>query len=134
MNIFKKLFSPKEVRAAIGVLNELECTYDCVAFRIVREQVERLIFKNPKVFVDVIKKGTPPRQWVLGTVSNFAGDHVESGEYHVHRGLLDPLGPGNDFLKIYDATADELVRMGVLEAEFAERQKAGVRDNIRDVG
>lgn len=132
MTFFKKLFAPKEIRAAIGVLDELESMFDCDAFRIVRQSVEQMIFARSQEFVEVIRKGTPARKWILGAVSNFSGDHAESGQYHLHRGVLNPLG--NDFIKIYDGMIDESVQMGFLEKEFAEKQKDGLRQNIENVG
>jgi hypothetical protein len=44
------------------------------------------------------------------------------------------MGPGEEFLKIYDRTVDESVRLGFVDKEFAEKQKAGLRDNIKTVG
>lgn len=134
MTFFKKFFAPKEIRAALGVLDELESRFDCDAFRIVRQSVEQMILARSQEFVEVIRKGTPARKWILGAVSNFSGDHAESGQYHLHRGVLNPLGPGEDFIKIYDGTIDESVKMGFLEKEFAEKQKAALRQNIEDVG
>lgn len=134
MNLLRKLFAPKEVRAALGVLDELECTLDCSGFRIIRQEVEDMILAHRREFASMVRQGTPPRQWVLGAVSNVAAQHVESGQYHMYRGLLSPMGPGEHFLRIYDAMADELVRMGVLEADFAAEQKAGLRENIKSVG
>lgn len=134
MNFLKKVFAPKEVRAAIGVLDELESQFDCDAFRIIRRQIEQMILARPYEFAGVVRGGMTARQWILGTVSNIAGDHAESGQYHAYRGMLNPMGPGEDFLKIYDATVDEGVRMGFVDKEFAEKQKAGLRDKIRTVG
>ena len=134
MSFFKKLFAPKEVRAAIGVLDELKCTFDCAAFSIIHKQVERMILANSHDIVAAVRKGRLSRQLILGLVSSLAGDHVESGDYHVYRGVLNPLGPGEDFIKIYDTTVDELVRMGVVEAEYAEKQKAALRENIETIG
>jgi len=130
----KRFFAPKEVRAALGVLDELACTFDNEAFRIVHLQVERWIFSNPQKFAARVRAGTRPRNLVLAAVSDLAARHVESGEYHYYRGFLPPGGLGEDFVKIYDASVDEAVRLGFITDEWAKEQRAGLRRNIETVG
>lgn len=71
---------------------------------------------------------------VYSMIANAAGDLVESGKYHVYRGVLDPLRGGKDLLRIYDKAVDEMVREGASGAEFAAEQKAIIRENIKTVG
>ena len=147
---FKKLTAPKEVRAALGVLDEIACTkvpgegigipmascwHDSEAFRIVRNQIEKMILAGPDEFARMIQVETSPREWVWTAIANVAGDHVESGEYHIGvRGALNPLGPGEYLRKLFDTALDELTRMGAMQPDFAEKQKAALRKNISDVG
>jgi len=78
------------------------------------------------------REGTNLRQWMLGAIANIAGDCVESGQFHLARGWLNPVGQG--LLLIYDTAADELVSMGAVDAESASRQKTRLRKNAADVG
>lgn len=133
MDFFKRLFAPQEVKAAMGVLEELETRFDNDAYRLVRADVEKVILRDPRGFANMIKDGTPVRRWINGAVSNIAGDYAESGEYHLHRGILLP-SIGEDFLKLYDAIMDDSVRMGVLDQEWVAEQKAGLRRRISSVG
>jgi len=149
MSFLKKITAPKEVQAALGVLDEIGCTvvpsrllglnipqplHDWQAFKIVRSEVEKVIFTDPHEFARMIQDGRPLRQWVWGAVANIAGDLAESGQYHIYRGALNPMGPGEDLVQLFDMAADELTRMGVLQPDYAEKQKAGLRENIRTVG
>ena len=149
MSFFKKLTAPKEARAALGVLDEIACTkvsasgitipsascwHDSEAFQIVRKEIEKMILARPKEFARMVQKGTSPRKWVWGAVGNIAGDLVETGQYHFYRGEINPLGPGEHLLQLFDMALDELTRMGAIEADYAIEQKAALRKNIKDVG
>ena len=134
MKFIKKLLAPKEVKAALGVLDEASYTFDSVGFQLVREHIEKIILSQLDKSVDVIQKGMTPRQWVYITIANIAGDLVESGNYHIYRGVLNPLGSGNDLLKLFDAAIDQLTQIGALDAKDAKKQKATIRDNIKSVG
>jgi len=150
MSFFKKINAPKEVQALLGVLDEIACRrvgqtgisipiantwHDSEAFQIVRNHIENLILARPEWSARIIQEqGISPRQWVWQGVANFAGDLVESGQYHIYRGALNPMGPGEDLVQLFDMAVDELTRMGVLQPDYAEKQKAGLRENIRTVG
>ncbi len=77
--------------------------------------------------------GESPRQWVYANIANIAGDQVESGQYHLYRGILNPLGPGKEFLKLFDIAVDELVRLG-MDNDRGEKQKEQIRKNIQTAG
>ncbi|MCB9852656.1 MAG: hypothetical protein H6819_06145 [Phycisphaerales bacterium] len=70
----------------------------------------------------------------MQALANTAGDHIESGNYHAHRGVLDPIGPGSEILQLFDAAVDELVRMNAIDPDFATAKKDELRNRIRDVG
>lgn len=124
---------PPEVTAAMAVLTKLEESHDPIAFGIVRERVEGLIRSDPNAFAGIIQRGRPVKHWVLSAVANTAANALESGEFHIHRGTLDPL-VGDGLLRIFDRVVDEAIQIGVMEAEYGIRQKEAVRDNIEFVG
>jgi hypothetical protein len=134
MNFLKKILAPKEVKAALGILDEASCTFDNEAFQLVRSHIEKIILTKPDEFVNLIQNGMSPRQWVYTTIANIAGDLVESGNYHMYRGVINPMGLGNDLLKLFDAAIDELTKIGALGAKKAKTEKAAIRENIKSVG
>lgn len=125
---------PSEVAEALATLKEIGTGFDPCVFDLVADRVQALILSNPTEFGAMIRRGNPVRRWVWGAISNAAGDLVESGEFHVYRGVLDPTGPGDGLLRIFDAAADEMCRLGTADADFVARQKAALRRNIADVG
>jgi hypothetical protein len=130
-----KILARKEVQAALGILEEADPhRLDGGAFRIIREEIEGLILSHRAEFVAFVQKGNSIRAWVYTNIANTAGDFLESGQYHVYRGVLNSIGPGEDLLRLFDAAVDELVHMGCLDGESAEMQKDALRENIKSVG
>jgi len=96
---FFKLFKPKEVKVALDILNKADQIFDSPKFQLVRNHIEKAILAQPDKFVDIIQKGTSPHKWIYIAIANTAGDLVESGNYHIYRGVLNPLGPVMNCLK-----------------------------------
>jgi len=80
MKFLKKILAPKEVRAALGILDEATYTFDNAAFQLVRNYVEKILLAKPDEFVSVVQNGMSPRQWIYTTIANIAGDLVENGK------------------------------------------------------
>jgi len=131
---------PREVTAALGILDEAESglpldrAFFGEAFAFVRKEIEGAILKEPKSFAQTIQDGTPPRQWIWSAIANIAGDQAESGNHHVWRGVLNPLGLGQGFLFLYETALDELVKLNALSAGKAREQKKVLRRNLGGVG
>ena len=129
----KKSFAPRGVKEAMEILDEIKQTIGGSGFDLVRERIEKYLVSHAKEYEESMKKATP-RQFVYSAIANIAGDLVESGEYHLYRAILNPMGPGKDLLKLFDGAVDELVKMGVMEKANAEKEKLGVRENIKNAG
>lgn len=129
-----KSFSEKEVKEAIGILEEASKKNGSGGFELVKEQVEKSILSDPKQFIDVVRKGRSVRKYVYSMIANVSGDMVESGYYHIYRGVLNPMGPGEDLLRIFDSAMDELVELGDTDKGNAEEQKEAIRKNMKNMG
>lgn len=134
MKFIKKLIAPKEIKAALGILDEASCIFDSSAFEMVKNKIEELVLSRPEEFIQLVQKGTSPRQWIYSVMANISGDLIESGEFHVYRGVINPVGPGEDLLKLFDASVDELVRINAIDQAKADEQKSAIRENIKGVG
>lgn len=130
----KKSFSKKEVKEAIGILEEASKKFGSGGFDLVKEHVEKSILSDTQQFIDVVRKGRSVRKYVYSMIANVSGDMVESGHYHIYRGVLNPMGPGEDLLKIFDSAMDELVELGDTDKKNAEEQKEAVRKNMENMG
>lgn len=142
----KKFFPPKEVKIALDTLDEAEhefCNRDYQltrghiersrVFKLIRGHIEKLIFAYSKELVRKFGKAHL-RAWVYRNITNVAGDLVESGNYHIYRGVLNPMGPGEELVEIFDMAVDKLVEMRVLDTERAKKEKSTLRENIKGVG
>ena len=134
MKILKKASALKEVRAALDIFDEVGCEFGCKAFQIIRKSIKEEILGDYNAVVSAVEEGISPRQHVYFAIANIAGANVESGNYHIYRGVLNPLGPGPDLLRLFDAAADKLVKTGAITEKEAKEQKEGIRENIKDVG
>jgi len=136
--IFYKFFGSAELKAVLGILDEACHKFNTKTFEeIIRPKIEKPILSNPQKVRQILKK-IPPREWLYGIIANIAGDLLESGEYHIYRGVLSSrlsgTGPGQDLLEIFDKATDELVKIGNISTKFAKEQKLQLRKNIKEVG
>jgi hypothetical protein len=134
MKILRRIFAPKEVRIVLGVLDEVGFGFDCEAFRILRNRIQDAFLQDYSKVVSAVEEGISPRQQVYFAIANLAGDYLESGEYHLYRGILNPLGPGEDLLRLFDVSLDKLVQSGAIDDGDAKAQKTGIRECIESVG
>jgi len=132
MKIIRRKLAPHEVQDTLGVLTEIGSQFNCSIFETVRNILENDFLNNSREVVDLAKQGVSPRVQVYNAMSNLVGDMVESGHYHVYRGVLNI--DGQNLLRLFDFATDSLVTAGSIDSVFANKQKAELRKNIRDVG
>ena len=120
MGLLKRIFAPKEVRIALNVLDELSFELDSVAFKEMRSQIKKGIFSDYKNIVSQVKDRESARQLIYFAIVNIAGEYIESGYYHIYRGVLNPLG--DDFLSLFDMSVKRLLEVGAITAKEAEEQ------------
>jgi len=103
-------------------------------FNLIRQRIEGILRSNAGQSLAMAKKSHKLREYVYSQIANVAGDMAESGQYHLYRGILNSMGPGPKLLGVFDAAIDELVRLGSIDAVYAQEQKKAIRDNIKGVG
>lgn len=134
MGIFDKLFLEKEIKAILGVLNELDFEMaEFPHFDDVRSLAEKIILKNKHDIIRTMKEqNISPRRTACSWINNVSGDFLESGQYHVYRGVLSPVG--NAYLKIFDRSTGLLSQVGDMSEEEAKEHKQNIRNRIQEVG
>ena len=80
----------------------------------------------------MVKNNISPKRTAYSWINNDSGDILESGEYHIYRGTLNQTG--DELLKIFDISTDELVKLGDMDKEKAYKQKENIRENIKSIG
>ena len=129
-----KSFYKKEVKEAFAILEEEKDKWDCAGFNLVKDYVEESIRSDKKQFMDEVREGRSVRTIVYNIIANLSEEMIESGQYHIWGGVLNPMGPGEDLLKIFDSAVDELVIMGELDEEKAQEQKEAIRLSVQSFG
>jgi hypothetical protein len=129
-------FASQILKEAQDTLDEAANRFQTEAFRMVGQVIEKAVAAKPDALVRVIKEnpGRGPREWIYSQIGNIAGDMLESGHYHIYRGVLNPMGPGEDLLKMFDATFDELILIKAIDVDYANEQKAVIRMKIKSMG
>ncbi len=128
----------REVNDLLNVLNEAQRKYQSEAFKEIGELIRKSILAHPDEAVRLFQEHPEftASEWVYSQIGNIAGDMLESGNHHIYRGVLNPIGLGPDLLKIFDASYDELLAMKAkdIDIEYANEQKSAIRQNIKRVG
>ena len=135
MNFIKKMFAPKEVKAALISLHDIERKCSNVAFQKPVKVVESVILSNQRKFVLAIKEqGVSPHHKVCSMLENVAGDYLESGrpDLFIYRGVLSP--QGQELLRAYDTLLDEMKETDYISEAEAAKQKNDIRACIEQVG
>lgn len=78
-------------------------------------------------------------QFVVGAISNYAGDLLESGKFHLYRGVLLPAG--EKLLEYYDFAMIQLKNLGGMQEDgrpitdkYIERERKTLLENIKNIG
>ena len=134
MRIIKRFIAPKEVKITLNTLDSLQSEFNSQAFKIIHRQIEDGILADCNNVVKQIKNGASPYELVHFAIINFAVEHLESGHYHIYRGILNHLGPGPDFLKLVNVSLNKLQQCGSINKQEAGKKKADLKENIANIG
>jgi len=132
MKILKKIFAPKMVRVTLNILEELGLEHNSAVFQIVRSQIEDAFLRDYHIVTSEYKKGISPRQQIYFAIANISGDYLESGRYHLYRGILNP--NGEKLLQLFNKAMSELVKNGAVSDKEAKAHEADLRRAIETVG
>ena len=73
-----------------------------------------------------------PEIWLLNGLANTGADLLESGHYHIYRGVLNPQG---EALRAYMySVADLLCEKGIINSGSCASWKENLDNNIKNVG
>ncbi len=130
----RRLLAPKEVKVALDALDQIGKEMSNHAFDTVKSRIEDEFLKNPRPVSYEAKKGVSPYNQVCFAMANLAGDLLESGEYHMHRGVLNPLGDGLALLDLYKFALAKLVQNRMITQAEADSNYSDLITNIKSVG
>jgi len=70
--------------------------------------------------------------WMSLHIANFAADNLESGKFHVYRGVLGVAG--NEFLEMFKRATKSAVEYGILSSAQAKKNQSIVLKSIKEAG
>lgn len=131
-NFFRQDKVPEEIKETLNIIDNIGKFYHGIAFLKIQEYMKKCVLTEPKAFIKNMRSGTRPNQWVFVTLINISGDMLESGTYHIYRGVLSP--EGEELLKIYESAIDTYCTQGYLNLDSAEEQKDILKNNLKNMG
>ena len=133
MPFFKKLFLPKELKNVLTVLDSEEVLFDAPDFDLVKGHITRDLHEKVAGLLQFMEETKPDiRVLVLRFIALHSSGLVQSGNYHVYRGVLS--NTGQNLLSIYNRANDELCKIGNITKEQSNDDKRAVREEIKNVG
>lgn len=134
IDIMKKFFAKKEIKDLIKIVDDMALEVSSEGYKHVQKIMKDLVYKQSNEIVDSIQSGKKIESIAYSEMANLCGDLLESGHYHLHRGLINPMGIGEDLLGLYDYCVDKLVSIGDIDSSRAKSEKDMLRRNIKSVG
>ena len=127
---------------AISILKEYANNFNSNLFNTEIEfKIKNFLTKDKKVLNNnnFYNDELMVRGLIAGMIGNYAGDLLESGKFHLYRGVLSPAG--KELLKYYDFSMKEVLKIGgtnpngePLTEEYITEQRNILLDNIRQIG
>lgn len=135
--MFEKSSVSGEVLAVMAVLDSIDTTEQgfsqLMVFPEVKKKAKERILKHAELITKLmVKNKSSPEAVVYAWIANVSGDMLESGEYHVYRGIVDILG--EQLLEIFDIATDKYAAHGEIDAVRAAKEKEAIRQNIKMMG
>ena len=151
MGIFNNIFPRKEIRLVLNVMDEFEFMIKnndddsdvdvenpasdlTRTYKMVKEHAKQTVLKDSSNIIKILEEGRSPRGLAYTLIAKWAERLVASGEFHIYRGRLSPLGPGKDLLRIFDLALRELESVGEISTTDAKEYKSIVLEEIAEVG
>ena len=121
----------EEVRDAVRILKEAPNRFPVGVQGDIRKYTQEMIEAitmsrdHMKGFVKLIQDGSGNiEDWVFSKLADVLAGHLESGNHHVYRGVLDILG--QRYLRAFDQCIEILINTGIYTREWIET-------NVREV-
>jgi len=138
-----KLFLNKEIKKLNIELDILWKKYNSDEFkssgvsavRILKPLINKIVQYQKKEISSKIANGSLlPKNCALNLIGNLSGDLVESGKYHMYRGVLNEMQGGQNLYRVYKDILDQLVKVNEITQKECDENKSGISENIKGVG
>jgi len=132
----KKLLLDQIVKELAAAEEEFKSKNESLidGFPVLIERALEAIAISSNSLEEIVQGECGPRAYTLALLGKLTGDLLETGEYHLTRGMINPMGPGNDLLRIHCKVMRQIVEEGYLTEQAAEEEIAMLKENIRSIG
>lgn len=121
------------VNQVVATLDELEDSCPSVVWYDLRQDSINVLNADRKRTVEYFeRKKCKPSEWAITSVFNRCGDCLESGQYHLYRGVLNT--EGQEYLKVYQFLESQLLNRGIATQEWLDKNRSILFSNINSVG
>ncbi len=130
--MLSKLFKPAEVKNTASEIDAFLNQHASLCSAIIRTESTRLANIKEKTVQSIRNDGLKPDQLALILITNVLGHQLSSGQYHVHRGVLNAIGA--DMLKLWSAAVSTMQQRGYYSSEEAQEDMRWIQSEIKNVG
>ena len=139
MSFIRRIFSSKEVKAALTLVDKCEPIFRSDgffgdSFKIIEAELVPYIYKNQKDIQEAIQGGRTVSDCIYTAVATVAQNQLVGGQHHVYRGVLNPIGPAPALHRIFKKAVDLLVKEGAISTGLGNKWKAEVQKLIAQAG
>ncbi len=130
--LFWKLFPPFEVRLTKEAVDAFLNTYPSTCTELIRAGVNNFLRDTERVVYPIRIDHMKPDQLALILITNVLAEHLQSGQFHVYRGILGMVG--QDMLKLWDIAAKDIRKLGYHTEEEMQKELTWIREQIKQMG
>lgn len=134
MNFMNSIFIREDVKSACKLLDELEVEIASLQYSKLLQPLKKTMKQNPQAVTDGINLEGSVHAYVYNVIGSYCADELESGEHHLYRGILNPIGDGPEYMRIFELILKKLIHLKALTQEEADKIKSSVINNMSCVG
>lgn len=84
-------------------------------------------------YVEQIRTGESHEAFIYNAIVHLTADKLESGHYHIYRGVLGP--EGHQYMALFEHAIDTMIASGGYTKEWADKNlRAAVYKGIKEMG
>ena len=132
--IFAWLFPSPEIKEIQKSLKVAEKEINNKNFHLIKDDIKKGINSQSEEISKVIAQGRTPTQWVYMNIVLVARDLLGIGDYHIYRGVINTMGPGNELIQIHKKALEKLVQIKAISIEQAKEENKTLEEDIKQTG
>ncbi|MFH1207156.1 MAG: hypothetical protein V1668_00940 [Patescibacteria group bacterium] len=129
-----RLFPPPEIKEIRKSLKLAEKEINNKNFHLIKDVIEQGVNLQSEEISKVIAQGKTSTQWVYMNIVLVARDLLGIGDYHIYRGVINPMGPGNALLQIHKKALEKLMQIKAISINQVKEENKMLENDIKNAG